>query len=180
MRNRKMLFIIISLVFLITGCKYPTLETAVSKAIPFEVKEILYEKKSQGTTILLYTHKAEGEDGEQMKEPVLGIAFLEGNDKEGWENDGPNGWEISNNKNYSVYQQNYTQYGKKGEILKDIYAVFGEILNEDIDKVEVANQDSEEYKNAKIIKKGNKRYYLGIGDHPKVRAINANGEVILP
>lgn len=180
MRNGKLLFIIISLVLFITGCKYPTLETAVSNAIPFEIKEILYETKSQGTTILLYTHKAEGEDGKKIKEPVLGIAFLEGNDEEGWENDGPNGWETSKNKNYSVYDQNYTQYDKKGEILKDIYVVFGEILNKDIDKVEFANQDSEEYKNAKIIKKGNKRYYLGIGDHPKVRASNTNGEVVLP
>lgn len=180
MQKRKLLFIIISLVFIITGCKYPTLETAVSKAIPFEVQEILYEKKSQGTTILLYTHKAEGEDGEQLPAPVLGIAFLEGNDEDGWENDGPNGWDTSENKNYSVYQQNYTHYGKKGKILKEMDVAFGEILNQDIDKVEFADQDSEEYKIAKIIKKENKRYYLGIGDHPKVRALNANGEVIQP
>jgi hypothetical protein len=180
MRNRKPLWIIMSLVFIITGCKYPTLETAVSKAIPFEVKEILYEKKSQGTTILLYTHKAEDEDGEPIKEPVLGMAFLEGNNKDGWENDGPNGWDTSENTNYSIFQQNYTHYGKKGEVLKDIDVVFGEILNGDIDKVEFAKQDSEEYKNAKIIKKGKKRYYIGIGDQPKIRALNANGEVVQP
>ncbi len=178
MRKCKVLFIVIMLVLTLTGCKYPTLEKAIAETIPFDVQEVLTKTKSNGVTIVLYTTKAEGEEVEQIKEPVLGVSFFEGNDEEGWRNDGPNGWEHAESETYSIYLENYTKYDDKGNILKDIYVVFGEINHENITAIEIANQDSEEYKQAKIIKKGSKRYYFGIGDRPKVRALNGNGEVI--
>ena len=158
------------------GCKYPTLEKAIAGAIPFEVEEVLHKTKRDGITIVLYTTNAE--DAGEKEEKVLGVSFFEGNDEDGWKNDGPNGWEHAESETYSVYHENYTKYDEKGNVLKDIYVVFGEIKNNDIDRIEFANQDSEEYKKAKMIEKDGKRYYVGIGFRPQVRALNGNEEVI--
>lgn len=158
------------------GCKYPTLEKAIAGTIPFEVEEVLHKTKSDGITIVLYTTNAE--DAGEQEEKVLGVSFFEGNDEDGWKNDGPNGWEHAESETYSVYHENYTKYDEKGNVLKDIYVVFGEIKNNDIDRIEFANQDSEEYKKAKMIEKDGKRYYVGIGFRPQVRALNGNEEVI--
>jgi hypothetical protein len=178
MRRCKVLLIVIVLMLTLTGCKYPTLEKAIAETIPFEVQEVLYKKKSDGITIVLYSTKAEGEEVKHIKEPVLGVSFFEGNDEEGWKNDGPNGWEHAESETYSIYLENYTKYDDKGNVLKDIYVVFGEINNENITAIEIADQDSEEYKKAKIIKEGKKRYYVGVGYQPKVKALNGTGEVI--
>lgn len=178
MRRGKVLLIVIVLMLTLVGCKYPTLEKAIAETIPFEVQEVLYKKKSDGITIVLYSTKAEGEEVKHLKEPVLGVSFFEGNDEEGWKNDGPNGWEHAESETYSVYQENYTKYDDKGNVLKDIYVVFGEINNENITAIEIADQDTEEYKKAKIIKEGKKRYYVGVGYRPKVKALNGNGEEI--
>jgi hypothetical protein len=178
MRRGIVLLIVIVLMFTLAGCKYPTLEKAIAETIPFEVQEVLYKKKSDGVTIVLYSTKAEGEEVKQIKDPVLGVSFFEGNDEEGWKNDGPNGWEHAQSETYSIYQENYTKYDDKGNVLKDIYVVFGEINNENITAIEIANQDTEDYKKAKMIKKDRKRYYVGIGISPQVRALNSNGEVI--
>jgi hypothetical protein len=176
MRRCKVLFIVIVLMFILGGCKYPTLEKAIAGAIPFEVEEVLHKTKSDGITIVLYTTNAE--DAGEKEEKVLGVSFFEGNDEDGWKNDGPNGWEHEESETYSVYHENYTKYDEKGNVLKDIYVVFGEIKNNDIDRIEFANQDSEEYKKAKMIEKNGKRYYVGIGFRPQVRALNGNEEVI--
>jgi hypothetical protein len=178
MRKCKLLFIVIVLMLTLAGCKYPTLEKAIAETIPFEVQEVLYKKKSDGITIVLYSTKAEGKEVEHIKEPVLGVSFFEGNDEEGWKNDGPNGWEHAEGETYSIYYENYTKYDDKGNTLKDIYVVFGEINDENITAIEIADKDTEEYKKAKIIKEGNKRYYVGVGFQPKVKALNGNGEVI--
>lgn len=178
MRRWTVLLFVMVLMLTLAGCKYPTLEKAIAETIPFEVQDVLYKTKSDGMTIVLYSTKAEGEEVKHIKEPVLGVSFFEGNDEEGWKNDGPNGWEHAESETYSIYHENYTKYDDKGEILKDIYVVFGEIKNENIDSIEFANQDSEEYKKAKMIEKDGKRYYVGIGISPQVRALNSNGEVI--
>jgi hypothetical protein len=176
MRRCKVLFIVIVLMLILGGCKYPTLEKAIAGAIPFEVEEVLHKTKSDGITIVLYTTNAE--DAGEKEEKVLGVSFFEGNDEDGWKNDGPNGWEHEESETYSVYHENYTKYDEKGNVLKDIYVVFGEIKNNDIDRIEFANQDSEEYKKAKMIEKDGKRYYVGIGFRPQVRALNEKEEVI--
>jgi hypothetical protein len=176
MRRCKVLFIVIVLMLILGGCKYPTLEKAIAGAIPFEVEEVLHKTKSDGITIVLYTTNAE--DAGEKEEKVLGVSFFEGNDEDGWKNDGPNGWEHEESETYSVYHENYTKYDEKGNVLKDIYVVFGEIKNNDIDRIEFANQNSEEYKKAKMIEQDGKRYYVGIGFRPQVKALNVNGEVI--
>jgi hypothetical protein len=176
MRRCKVLFIVIVLMLILGGCKYPTLEKAIAGAIPFEVEEVLHKTKNDGITIVLYTTNAE--DAGEKEEKVLGVSFFEGNDEDGWKNDGPNGWEHAESETYSVYHENYTKYDEKGNVLKDIYVVFGEIKNNDIDRIEFANQDSEEYKKAKMIEKDGKRYYVGIGFRPQVRALNEKEEVI--
>jgi hypothetical protein len=178
MRRGIVLLIVIVLMLTLAGCKYPTLEKAIAETIPFEVQEVLYKTKSDGVTIVLYSTKAEGKEVEHIKEPVLGVSFFEGNDEEGWKNDGPNGWEHAESETYSIYNENYTKYDDKGNVLKDIYVVFGEINKENISAIEIANQDTEDYKKAKMIKKDGKRYYVGIGIRPQVRAQNSNGEVI--
>lgn len=163
---------------MITGCKYPTLKAAINEAIPYKKVEVLYTTKRDGSTIVLYSTKAEGEGANYIKEPVLGVAFFEGNNEDGWENEGPNGWEHYESKNYTVFHQSYTLYDNRGKTLKDMDAVFGVIKNEKIDRIELTNQDSNDFKQAKIILKEGKRYYLGIGLNPTVRALNAKGEVI--
>lgn len=178
MRKGKVLIIVMILMLTLTGCKYPTLEKAIAETIPFKVQEVLYKKKSDGITIVLYTTKAEGKEVEHIKEPVLGVSFFEGNDDKGWKNDGPNGWEHAESETYSIYNENYTKYDEKGNVLKDIYVVFGEINNKNITTIEIANQDTEEYKKAKLIEKDGKRYYVGFGFRPQVRALNSNGEAI--
>lgn len=167
------------LMLTLAGCKYPTLEKAIAESIPFKVQEVLHTTKKDGITIVLYTTKAEGKEVKHIKEPVLGVAFFEGNNKEGWKNDGPNGWEHAESETYSTYYENYTKYDEIGNILIDIYVVFGEINNENITTIEIANHDSEEYQKAKMIKKDGKRYYIGVGFQPQVRALNSNGEVVL-
>ncbi|MEH7272386.1 hypothetical protein [Neobacillus vireti] len=178
MRRYTILFIVIVLMLTLTGCKYPTLEKAIAETIPFEVQNVLYKTKSDGITIVLYSTKAEGKEVKHIKEPVLGVSFFEGNDNDGWKNSGPNGWEHAESITYSTYVENYTKYNDKGKVLKDIYVAFGEILNEDINRIEIADHESEDYKEAKVINKDGKRYYIGLGFRPQVRALNSNGEVI--
>jgi hypothetical protein len=178
MRRYNVLFIVIVLMLTLTGCKYPSLEKAIAETIPFDVQEVLYKTKSDGITIVLYNTKAEGKEVEHIKEPVLGVSFFEGNNEDGWKNDGPNGWEHAESETYSIYQENHTKYDDKGNVVKDLYVVFGEIKNQDIDRIEIADQESEDFKKAKIIKKDGKRYYIGVGFRPQVRALNANSEVI--
>ncbi len=68
MRRYTILFIVIVLMLTLTGCKYPTLETAIAETIPFDVKDVLHKTKSDGITIVLYSTKAEGKEVEHIKE----------------------------------------------------------------------------------------------------------------
>lgn len=178
MRKYKILFTILGLMFLVAGCNHSTLEAAIDETIPYKSIDVLYQTKQDGTTIVLYSTKAKGEDVRHIKEPVLGVGFFEGNNEDGWENEGPNGWEYYERKNYTSFQQSYTLYDNRGKALKDMDAVFGAINNDSIEKIEIANQDSKDFKQVKIIAKEGKRYYLGIGLQPTVRALNGKGEVI--
>ncbi|QGQ45756.1 hypothetical protein [Metabacillus sediminilitoris] len=178
MRNSIVFSIILGFMFLITGCNYPTLQEAINNDIPYKVSEVIHTKKIDDITVVLYTTEAKGEEFSYIKEPVLGVAFIKGNNKEGWKNDGPNGWEHYQNENYTIYYQPYTKYNEQGELLKDFDVVYGEINNKDIQKIEIAKQGMKDFTETKMIKQGNKRYYLGIGYHPEVRAVSSNGEVI--
>lgn len=88
---------------------------------------------------------------------MLGVAFFKGNNQDGWENKGPNRWEHSENENYPIYHQPYTDHNEQGEILKDFDVVFGEIDNKDIKRIKVATKGNNDFKEVKMMDHGNKR-----------------------
>lgn len=164
--------------FLVAGCKYPTLKEAIMKEMPYKVNEVIDTKKINDVTIVLYTTKAKGKEVDHIKGPVLGVAFFEGNNEDGWEKVGPSGWEHYENDNYTIYHKPYTKYNKDGKLLIDIDVIYGEINNKVIQKIEIANENSKNFKEVKMIQHGSTRYYLGVGYHPVIRAVGSNDEVI--
>lgn len=104
----------------------------------------------------------------------MAVAFFEGNDKDGWENTGPNGWNYYVNENMTVFIQGSSF---KGAYLKRDYAIFGQIYNLDIENVKVAGND-ELFVDAKIITTKSGRYFFKLGDYVIAQGLSKDGEII--
>jgi hypothetical protein len=158
--------------------KYDTFEEVLEKGIPYKVKEVIHTHNVDGITVLMYTTEPKEEDLPFADYDALAVVFLEGNDHDGWENVGPNGWTHYENNNMTAYYENYRKHDNKGNLLIHIPVTFGEINNADIQRVETKAKNSEEYNEVDIIEHYGMRYYFDIGYHKSVRGLSNNGKVI--
>lgn len=164
---------VLLLVVLLAACKSESLEEAIQKDIPFNVKQVIYTEKVKGGEIILYITEQQVEN-----EPIeaLAIALMK-EDEKGWENAGNNHWDYRENPNMTVYLNTFYDYDKRGSLLQRIPVIFGKIHNNSIQTVQVAGQDSQ-YENAKLIYKDGDRYFIKLGEYRLAKGLNGKREVI--
>lgn len=175
MKKRIQLLLISIFILSITACSYPTM----NEAIPYKVNQIIHTEKMKEISIVLYDTIAEIEEFTDQTKPVLGVAFLKGDQEDGWDNVGPNGWKHKENDQLTIYKEHFKDYDKKGNIIADISIIYGEIHNPEIKKIEtLAIGETEHYNEAEIIEKDKKRYYLIIGEKSSIKALSANADIL--
>jgi len=159
----------------ITACSYPTM----NEAIPYKVNQIIHTEKMEDISIVLYDTIAEIEEFANQSKPVLGVAFLKGDSEDGWDNVGPNGWKHKENDQFTIYKEDFRDYDKEGNVKTNLSIIYGEIHNPVIKKIEtLATGETDQYKEAMMIEKDKKRYYLAIGEKSSIKALSENGDII--
>ncbi|PLR99829.1 hypothetical protein [Bacillus sp. T33-2] len=156
---------------LLAACNYASLDEAIQKDIPFNIKQIVHKEKVEKGTIVFYTTRQK--DGSE-KFDALAAAFLTGNDKGGWENAGHNHWVYYKHEFMTQYADVFHLYTPKGKLEANIPVIFGRINSADITAVEVAGAD-QQFTKATIIEKGKQRYYYAVGDYKIARGLSKDG-----
>ncbi|MEI2358224.1 hypothetical protein [Mesobacillus zeae] len=159
-------------VLLLAACQYDTLDEAIEKSIPFNMKNIIHTEKTKEGSVVLYTTIQKGESGEVE---ALAAAYLEGNGKEGWKNAGHNHWTYYKNKYMMQYSEAFYIYSPEGKLKEKVPVIFGKINSPKIAKVEAAGKDGA-FKKAYIVKKGKDRYYYIFGDYKIARGLDGGGK----
>jgi hypothetical protein len=175
MKKKNILLLLAASILLLSACSTKTMGQAIDEEIPFNVKEILHKEKVKDGIILLYTTHQKNGQGEF---DAMAAAYLKGSDKNGWKNEGHNHWEHYENEHMTVYTDDFYDYDKEGKLESRIPIIFGEIHNQDIQKVEVAGQD-EKFEEAAIIEKESGRYYFKRGEFHTARGLSVDGKEIL-
>lgn len=103
---------------------------------------------------------------------------LDGNDKEGWENIGSNGWEHYENNHLTVYTKRIHAYERQGTRKPGFYVVFGEINNPQIETIETKSQQAGNFEPATTIAKEGGRYYFQVGAPDIVQGRSKEGRII--
>lgn len=65
-------------------------------------------------TVLMYMTEPDQEAFPFAEFDALAVALLAGNDEDGWENIGSNGWEHYENENMTVYSKRFHRYERQG------------------------------------------------------------------
>nr|WP_263323448.1 hypothetical protein [Neobacillus sp. Marseille-Q6967] len=177
--KNRIILLVISFMFLLTGCKYSTLDEAIKKGIPYKVHEVVHIQKEKGVTAVLYTAIPDKKETPHITEPVLGVAFFKGNDEEGWENVGPNGWTHMEGEPFTMYQDFYREFDEDGNQTLELHVIFGEITNREVTRIQTLERGSEDqYKDAAVVDADSGRYYLTFGRTSGIRGLSEAGEVI--
>ncbi|MFB6465915.1 hypothetical protein ACE38V_03740 [Cytobacillus sp. Hz8] len=175
MRTGKYGVWLICLFFLLTGCKYDTVEEAIKKDIPFNIIEVIHIERVQSGVIVLYTTKQKNHF-----QPIeaLAVAFINGSDKTGWENLGNNHWGYNNeHQDFSIYPNTFYKFDKKGNIKQEIPVVYGVIKNPAIKSVQVLGKERK-YEDAQMIEKNKIRYFFRLDTYEKSRGVTEEGKIV--
>ncbi|MFB1051457.1 hypothetical protein [Paraliobacillus sp. JSM ZJ581] len=78
----------------------------------------------------------------------------------------------------TVYTESFREHDNKGNVLRELYVVFGELNNAEIEKVETKTKQDKAFEQADIIMNQGRQYYLPIGRETIVRGLSNTGEVI--
>jgi hypothetical protein len=157
--------------------KYDSFEEVLEKGIPYKVKDVIHTQNVDGVNVVMYTTKPDRSKLPFANYDALAVAFLEGNNDDGWENIGPNEWTHYDNHNLNVYMGSLHDYDWQGNVRHELYVVFGEINNPEIVRIETKTKEGT-FKAATIITNRGKRYFLHVGRERIVRGISKEGEVI--
>lgn len=158
--------------------KYDSFEEVLEKGIPYKVKNVIHTQNVDGVTVVMYTTEPDRERFPFADFDALAVAFLKGNDEDGWENIGPNGWEHYEHDNMTVYTKGVHSYDRQENVRHEFYVVFGEINNSEITKIETKTKQEETFEPATIIMNEGKRYYFQVGPEDNVRGLSKDGKVI--
>ncbi|WP_232699893.1 hypothetical protein [Brevibacillus daliensis] len=154
--------------------KYDNFEEVLKKGIPYKILDVIHTQKVDNITVVMYITEHVSEEYPSNKFNPIAIAFLKGNDVDGWENIGSNGWEHQNNDNMTVYEKS-AGYKEGNERL---YVTFGEINNSEIEIVETKTRIEENFKKAKIITNDGNRYYFQVDPQDIVRGLSKEGNIV--
>jgi hypothetical protein len=164
--------IVILNILLLIGCnnKYSTLNEAMQHAIPYEIKEVIHiENLDKGSLIVFLTSP------ESYGFDALGTVYFKGSNQKGWVMDeGSLSWEHIDNKDMTVHYRNFITEDHNSPI----YVTYGEINNKNINKIDVADKENQEFEEIPIIEGNTGRYYFSKGYHLKVRGIGENNKII--
>lgn len=154
-------------VLLMSACTAAPMNKVIEEDIPFNVKEVVHTEKVKDGVILLYVTEQKDKRGSF---DAVTVAFLKGNDKDGWENAGHNHWEHEENEEITIYTDVFYDYDRNGRLQNRLPVIYGEIINSQIDQVEVFGE-LEEVDKAHIIQKESGRYYIKVGDYETARGV---------
>ncbi|MFX3673524.1 MAG: hypothetical protein ACE3JQ_03615 [Paenisporosarcina sp.] len=173
----KKLFLLLIFLFLLSGCKYDTLDQAFEKQADYEVKEVVANVEVENVVAILYLTEPNAEDFPNIHEDVVAIEFYKNDD--GWEKVVNGTWSHYENDNLILHSERYLETYANGKKDKITRITFGEINNEEITKIEVS-KDGEHFVPAEIVNNTHlpKRYFYQIGEYPIVRGLSKTGEVI--
>ncbi|MBU8879210.1 hypothetical protein BGM26_09460 [Bacillus sp. FJAT-29790] len=161
-------------VLLLSACTVATMNMVIEEDIPFNVKEIIHTEKVKDGVILLYVTSQKNAKGEI---DAVTVAFLKGNDQDGWKNAGHNHWEYNDNEYMTVYTDTFYDYDQKGKLENRLPVIYGKIQSEEIKSIEVKGQDQKAEK-ANIIEKESGRYFLKLGDYQIATGLTGDGKEV--
>ncbi|KAB2338971.1 hypothetical protein F7731_02260 [Cytobacillus depressus] len=154
-------------ILILAACSRATMGEVIEKDIPFNVKEIIHKERVKKGVILLYVTSQKNNQGEF---DTVTVAFLKGNDQDGWENAGHNHWEHEEDNLITVYQDVFYDYDHKGHLENRLPVIYGKIESDGIRSVKLYSEDGK-LEQAKIIEKKSGRYYMKIGDYAITKGI---------
>ncbi len=157
---------------------YDSLQEAMDKAVPYEIKTIIHTGTYGGVTAVMYTTDPDKKELPFADYEALAVAFFKVDEEKGWENIGGHSWTHYENENLTQYDEYLRDDDGQGNRLHELHVVFGEINNPDITKVETSVIGKESFEEAEIIENGGQRYYFDTGSRTVVRGLSAKGEVI--
>lgn len=154
-------------VLLLSACSSTTMDQVIEEDIPFNVIEVIHKEKVKDGVVLLYVTKQKS-GGEPID--AVTVAYLKGNDRDGWENAGHNHWEHEENDWMTVYKDVFYEYDQRGNLENRLPVIYGKIVREDIQSVIVYGENGI-LENAHIFEKEGGRYYIKLGDYEMARGI---------
>jgi len=149
------------MVLLLVGCKNGerTIEEVLEDEIAYDINEIIYkEEVSDEILMVLYTCGGVFEN-ENNNMDYLNVAFFRKDQERGWNFIGDKDWSKVNNNLMEVYED--TIHYIEGNDMKDISVIYGKVIDKQIEKVEVGN-DETQYVDADIVEKKGKQYFYHI------------------
>ena len=176
-RNKLPLIVVLVILILTSGCslRYKTLDEAIEKDIPYEVKEILHIESLTDHAIVLYLTPVDLPTVSGVD--THAVAFIYGSDEKGGKNEGPNGWHYYQNNDMTLYIETAAYSYSENTSNERLQVVFGQIHNKDIKNVKVAGLDNF-FVDADIIERLSGRYYFKVGKYQIVQGLSENGEVL--
>ncbi|MFD0586404.1 hypothetical protein ACFQZE_00195 [Paenibacillus sp. GCM10027627] len=157
---------------------YDSFEEAVHKGIPYETKDVVHTQLVEGVTVVMYTTKPDRKSFPIADYDALGVSFFVGDEKKGWKNIGPSGWDHYENPNFTMYVKRLFDANQQGKVRHHFYVVYGEINNDEIAIMETKTNETDPFKKATIISSEGKRYFLQIGEEFIIRGLSKEGIVI--
>lgn len=158
--------------------RYDTLDEAIDKGLPHDVKDVIHIRKVEDVTAVMYTFEPDRRELPNADFDYLAVSFFKGNDRDGWKNVGPVRGGHYENDNLTLFFNDLHEIDSEGNTVRDLYIVFGEIHNGEIVKVETRAHDEAELEEADILVHEGKRYYIQEGRELIVRGVAADGTVI--
>ncbi|SDJ15957.1 hypothetical protein [Salimicrobium halophilum] len=152
--------------------RYDSVQEAIEKEIDNDINEVIHTEQRDGVNVVMYTIDPEVDNLPEADFEALAIAFLKGNDENGWKNLGSGGWTHYDNENMRVYVEPLRIHEHH------FHVVFGEINNPAIAVIETKADDEKSFEKAGIITHRGERYYFQPKLEPIVRGLAENGDIV--
>jgi hypothetical protein len=172
LRKTTILIVFILNLLLLVGCNnnYSTLNEAIKHAIPYEVKEVIHIENLNNGSLIVFVIRPENKGFD-----ALGTVYFKGNNQMGWEMDESSlYWKHTDNKDMTVHYQNIVTQDNDSTVS----VTYGKINNLDINRIDVADKETQKFKEIPIIERKMGRYYFSLGYHLVVRGIAENNKII--
>lgn len=158
--------------------RYGSLEEAIEKGLPWDVKDVIHVREIEDVTAVLYAFETDNGQIPHADRDFLGVAFFEGGDREGWKPVGLAGGAQTRHGNMTVHFERLGEHYRSGNFKRSLYVAFGEINNREIVKVETRAQDEEAFEEADIIEHEGRRFWFQEGPELIARGLSGDGTVI--
>ncbi|MFE8695564.1 hypothetical protein ACFYKT_04225 [Cytobacillus sp. FJAT-53684] len=172
--KQKWIVALLTVVLLLSACRGVPMSQVIEKEIPFNVKEVIHTEKVKDGVILLYVTRQKSEKKEEID--AVTVAFLKGNDRDGWENAGHNHWDYGEGEQLTIFKNVFYDYNGIGDLENRIPVIYGKIEDSKINIIEVVGNEGLE--RANMIEKDSGRYFIKVGDYEFARGLSGNGKGI--